>query len=150
MTNANGIPTSLPLDSNQEPIQNNILLDRLHIYDYVHSCFKVRRAHSYLDMVCGKEYTDAITAASLHSPIKDPLWPTVLYDIIYDRMPEPPDGFLLKAFTFMAIIFVYLYPIIIGLVRLFHHRVTRKAFVNEPLSLTPIKKRRRHRRCTKM
>jgi hypothetical protein len=48
ITNANGIPTSPPLDSNQEPIQDNILSDRSHIYDYFHFCFNVGRAHSHI------------------------------------------------------------------------------------------------------
>ena len=149
MISANRIPISQLLYPNQELTQKHILWEKLHIYGYVHSCFKVTGARSNLNQIRGKKYTYATTATSSYSTIKDPLWLTVLYDIMCNRVPEPLVGFPLKAITFMAIVFVHLYLILIGLVRLFHHRVIKKTFLNEPLSLTPIKKRRRHRRRTK-
>ena len=48
----------------------------------------------------------------------DPLRLAVPYEYLYKALPEPPDGKLLKLFSIALIYFVYLFPILRGLLRL--------------------------------
>ena len=78
---------------------------------------------------------EAVAAASAAVFYDDPLHLSIPYTFFLERLPEPPDGFLKSVLYSTLILFLFLYPILWGLISLWLRHIGAynfsKIFVNQ-------------------
>ena len=83
---------------------------------YCHSFYQVRGAYAHLNQIREKDLDKAVAAANYLVYYEDPLHLKIPYVFFLKLLPEPPDGMLKSVLSFTLILFVYLYPIIRGII----------------------------------
>ena len=73
--------------------------------------------------------TEAVVAATVAVFYDDPLHLAIPYIYFMEILPDPPAGLLKSMLSFILILFVYLYPILRGLISLWM-KLILKIFVN--------------------
>ena len=63
-----------------------------------------------------KDQEDSVSASTAKVLYDDPLDLAILYTFILERLPEPPDDALKLMLSLTRIIYVYLYPVVRGLI----------------------------------
>ena len=101
--------------------KGRVRIQRTHARYYLHQDYQVEGAWSHLARP-GK--TQCLESAQDRSTVilwsDDPLRPSVPYDYIAKRMPEPPHNDLTRGIVLCAIIFcIFMYPVIRGSIVLF-------------------------------
>ena len=85
---------------------------------YCHSYYQVRGAFAHLNQTGEPDLDEAIAEATKLVYYDDPLHLAIPYNFFMEMLPEPPDGMLKSALAFTLILFVYMYPILRGIIRL--------------------------------
>ena len=85
----------------------------MHFYSH----YQVQGAYAHLKQTICQDLDEALAAACTIKYYDDPLHLAVLYLIFMDLLPEPPDRFVKSFLSLALILFVYLYPIFIALIR---------------------------------
>ena len=99
------------------------------------SLYQTQGAYAHLDQRPEKDLDKAVTAATASIFYNDPLHLAIPYNFFLECLPEPPDGFLKSVLSFRLILFVYLNPILRGLISLWLRHIGAytfsKLFVNK-------------------
>ena len=87
------------------------------------SYYQVRGAHTHLNQSWEKDLDKAAAAATTLVYYENPLYLEISYMSFLELFPEPPDGMLNSILPFTLIIFVYLFPIFLGLISFWLKRI---------------------------
>ena len=122
------ITRPVPPGGTKERRPSNIIvcLNQKSFYFYF---YQTQGAYAHLDQRSEKNLDKAVTAETVAVFYDDPLHLATPYIFFMERLPEPLDGLLKSMLSFILILFVYLYPILRGLISLWTKRIL-KIFVN--------------------
>ena len=84
---------------------------------HCYSHYQVQGAYAHLDQKTCQDLDEALAAACAIRYYDDYLHLAVPYIFFMHLLPEPPDGFVKSFLSLALILFVYLYPIFIALIR---------------------------------
>ena len=76
------------------------------------------KAYAHLHQKKEDDLDEAPTSALSMYIYEDPLRLAIPYEYLFEHIPDPPDGILLRMFSLGMICFVCLYPILVGTIRL--------------------------------
>ena len=87
-----------------------------------YSHYQVWGTHSHLHQKINKELEEAVAEATLIQYYDDPLNLAIPYVSLLDMLPEPLDRLTKSTLSLALIIFVYLYPVLIALIK-YHMKI---------------------------
>ena len=96
-------------------MHNKIVCLNQNMHCYSH--YQVQGAYAHLNQTICQDLHEALAAACTIKYYDDPLHLTVPYLFFIYLLPEPPDGLVKSSLSLALILFAYLYPIFIALIR---------------------------------
>ena len=96
-------------------MRNKIVCLNQNMHCYYH--YQVQGAYAHLNQKICQDLDKALTADCAIRYYDYPLHLAVTYLFFMDLIPEPPDGFVKSFLSLALILFLYLYPIFIALIR---------------------------------
>ena len=83
---------------------------------YCHSLYQAEGDYARLQQQSDKDTEDAFASATAIVFYDDSLNLAILYTLLLERLSDPPDGALKYMLSLALILFVYLYPVLRGLI----------------------------------
>ena len=83
---------------------------------YCHTFYQAKGAYAHLYQKSDKDLEDTVADATANILYDDPLNLAILCILLLECLPEPPDGAHKSIILLTLIIFVYLYPVVRGLI----------------------------------
>ena len=98
------------------PVNQSNQITCLNVRYYCHSLYQAEGDYARLQQQSDKDTEDAFASATAIVFYDDSLNLAILYTLLLEHLPEPPDGELIYMLAITIILLVYLYPVVRGLI----------------------------------